>query len=133
MPFSATGSGRLRGTCIPRAFTGKPWPSISATLGRATICDDPAIFRNLRHRVVQSMLEQMYDAKDAAFYDVCQPGSATLRVRTPTIFFPLAAAEIDQKIAARVVETHFDREDGFRVPLPLPSVELRDAAFFAGT
>jgi len=94
--------------------------------------DDPAIFRNLRHRVVQSMLEQMYDAKDAAFYDVCQPGSATLRVRTPTIFFPLAAAEIDQKIAARVVETHFDKQGGFRVPLPLPSVELRDAAFFAG-
>jgi glycogen debranching enzyme len=94
--------------------------------------DDPAIYRNLRHRVVQSMLEQMYDAEDAAFYDLRGPDSETIQVRTPTILFPLAIKEIDQEIAERVIEAHFDREDGFRVPLPLPSVELRDAAFFAG-
>jgi glycogen debranching enzyme len=94
--------------------------------------DDPEIFKNLRRRVVQSMLEQMYDSEDAAFYDVRGPGCEKMRVRTPTILFPLVIAELDQKIAARVVEAHLDRGDGFRVPLPLPSVEPRDAAFFPG-
>lgn len=93
--------------------------------------DDPGIFAERRRRVLRSMLELMYDEEDAAFYDVREPGSEKIRVRTPTIFFPLSL-EIDQRIAERVLAAHFDREDGFGAPLPIPSVELRDAAFFAG-
>jgi glycogen debranching enzyme len=91
--------------------------------------DDPAIFAERRQRVLKSMLELMYDEEDAAFFDV--HGSEKVRVRTPTIFFPLAL-EIDERIAARLLDAHFDRKDGFGSPLPLPSVELRDPAFFAG-
>jgi hypothetical protein len=94
--------------------------------------DDPAIFAERRRRVQKSMLEFMYDEKDAAFYDLREPGSQKLRVRTPTIFFPLALPQLESRIAERVIRAHFDREDGFAAPLPLPSVELRDAAFFAG-
>jgi glycogen debranching enzyme len=94
--------------------------------------DDPAIFTQRRRRVQQSMLELMYDEEDAAFYDLREPGSEKLRVRTPTIFFPLSLKEIDQRVAERVIGAHFDREEAFRAPLPIPSVELRDAAFFAG-
>ena len=94
--------------------------------------DDPAIFAERRRRVQKSMVELMYDEKDAAFYDLREPGSRKLRVRTPTIFFPLAFKELDPGIAERVIQAHFDREGGFAAPLPLPSVELRDAAFFAG-
>ena len=91
--------------------------------------DDPAIFAERRQRVLKSVLELMYDEDDAAFFDV--RGSEKLRVRTPTIFFPLAL-EIDERIAARLLDAHFDRKDGFGSSLPLPSVELRDPAFFAG-
>jgi glycogen debranching enzyme len=91
--------------------------------------DDPAIFAERRQRVLKSMLELMYDEEDAAFFDV--HGSEKVRVRTPTIFFPLAL-EIDERIAARLLDAHFERKDGFGSPLPLPSVELRDPAFFAG-
>jgi glycogen debranching enzyme len=94
--------------------------------------DDPAIFSERRRRVLKSMLELMYDEKDAAFYDLREPGAVKLRVRTPTIFFPLALAELDAKIAERVLEAHFDREQEFSTPLPIPSVELGDAAFFPG-
>ena len=94
--------------------------------------DDPAIFSQRRRRVLQSMLELMYDEEDAAFYDVRGPGSEKIRVRTPTIFLPLLLRELDQRIAERVIEAHFDNEDEFRAPLPIPSVELRDPAFFAG-
>jgi glycogen debranching enzyme len=94
--------------------------------------DDPAVFAQRRRRVQKSMLELMYDEEDAAFYDLREPGSEKLRVRTPTIFFPLAFAELDAGIAARVIEAHFDRDGGLRAPFPIPSVELRDAAFFAG-
>jgi glycogen debranching enzyme len=91
--------------------------------------DDPAVFAQRRQRVLKSMLELMYDEEDAAFFDV--QGSEKMRVRTPTIFFPLAL-EIDERIAARVLDAHFERKDGFGSSLPLPSVELRDPAFFAG-
>jgi glycogen debranching enzyme len=53
-------------------------------------------------------------------------------VITPTIFFPLIAPEVDDGIAARMLERHFDDADGFATPFPLPSVERRDPAFFAG-
>jgi glycogen debranching enzyme len=79
-----------------------------------------------------SMLALMYDENDAAFYDVQEPGARKLRIATPTIFFPLAAPEVPQEIAQRVLDAHFDREDQFGTPCPLPSVERRDAAFYAG-
>jgi glycogen debranching enzyme len=93
--------------------------------------DDPAIFARRRRRVLESMLELMYDEKDAAFYDLRGPGSEKLRVRTPTIFFPLSL-EIDQRLVERVLGAHFDREDEFGAPLPIPSVGLQDPAFFPG-
>jgi glycogen debranching enzyme len=94
--------------------------------------DDPALFAERRRRVLRSMLELMYDEKDAAFYDLREPSSEKLRVRTPTIFFPLALPELDTSIAERVLESHFDREHEFAAPLPIPSLELRDPAFFPG-
>ena len=94
--------------------------------------DDPAIFAERRRRVLKSMLELMYDEKDAAFYDVREPGAEKLRVRTPTILFPLALPELEASIAQRVFAAHFGREHGFSTPLPIPSVELRDASFFPG-
>lgn len=96
------------------------------------IGDDPEPFVQRRRRVVRSMLEQMYDEEAGAFYDVQEPGSKKLRVNTPTIFFPLIAEEIGSDIAQRVLDLHFNKKDEFRVPFPIPSVELRDPAFFAG-
>jgi glycogen debranching enzyme len=94
--------------------------------------DDPAIYATRRRRVLESMLRIMYDADDAAFYDVREPGSHKLRVRTPTIFFPLALGELDAAIAKRIVQTHFDKEGEFRAPFPIPTVELHDPAFSRG-
>lgn len=94
--------------------------------------DDPAIFAERRARVLKSMLELMYDEKDAAFYDLREPGSQKLRVLTPTIFFPLALPELDRDLARGVVERHFGDETEFATPLPIPSVGVRDPAFFAG-
>jgi glycogen debranching enzyme len=94
--------------------------------------DDPSIYAARRRRVLKGMLELMYDEADAAFYDVREPGSQKLRVRTPTLFYPLALPELDPRIAERVLEAHFDNAREFRAPLPVPSVELGDPAFFPG-
>jgi glycogen debranching enzyme len=94
--------------------------------------DDAAIYSARRRRVLESMLELMYDEEDAAFYDLREPGGEKLRVRTPTIFFPLALKEIDQTIAERMMAKHFDNAAEFRTPLPIPSLELRHPAFFGG-
>jgi glycogen debranching enzyme len=98
----------------------------------ALIGDDPAPFARRRRRVARGMLELMYDPEACAFYDVREPGSTKLRINTPTIFFPLAAEDIESDIAARVLDAHFDRDDEFRTPLPIPSVALRDPAFYPG-
>jgi glycogen debranching enzyme len=91
--------------------------------------DDPAIFAERRRRLFESMLRLMYDEEDAAFYDLHEPGSRRIRIRTPTVFFPLAVPEIGQRIAERMLEAHFDREDEFATPLPIPSAALNDPAF----
>lgn len=94
--------------------------------------DDPAIYRARRAQVLASMLRLMYDEEDAAFYDVREPGSEKIRIRTPTIFFPLAIPELDQAVAERVLAAHFDNVDEFATALPLPSVALHDTAFYPG-
>lgn len=93
--------------------------------------DDPAPFAARRRRVLEAMLEKMYDEADGAFYDVCAPGAQKIRIKTPTIFFPLAVRELEPSIAARVL-AHFDDPHEFAASLPLPSVALGDPAFYAG-
>jgi glycogen debranching enzyme len=94
--------------------------------------DDPSVFAQRRARLVDSVMRLMYDGNDAAFYDVEEPGSRRIPIRTPTIFFPLAIGEIDAHIAERVLATHFDRAGEFAAPLPLPSAALDDPAFYPG-
>jgi glycogen debranching enzyme len=94
--------------------------------------DDPAPFAERRRRLIDSMLRLMYDETDAAFYDLHEPGSRPIRIRTPTIFFPLAIPEIDQRIAERMLVAHFDREEEFATALPVPSLALDDPAFCRG-
>ncbi len=94
--------------------------------------DDPEIFAERRRRLVKSMVELMYDAGSAAFYDVQEPGSKQIRVLTPTIFYPLAIEELDRDLAKRVVDAHFDSKSEFAALLPMPSVAMREPAFFPG-
>jgi glycogen debranching enzyme len=94
--------------------------------------DDPLIYRQRRQRVEESMLALMYDEQHAAFYDVKEPGSQKIRINTATIFFPLAAVDISHWLAERVIARHFESRDGFNTPFPLPSVALRDSAFYPG-
>jgi len=94
--------------------------------------DDETRFADRRRRVVDGMLRLMYDERERAFFDVQEPGSRKLRIATPTIFFPLAAPEVPMDVVTAVVAAHFDREDQFRAPYPIPSLERRDPAFFAG-
>src|SRR6185503_18182963 len=70
------------------------------------IGDDPERYARRRRRVLDSMMRLMWDEKDAAFYDVREPGSRKIRIRTPTILFPLLVEELDQAVARRIVETH---------------------------
>lgn len=94
--------------------------------------DDPAVFRQRRERITASMLSQMYDDADAAFYDIAEPGSRKLPILTPTALFPLALEGIPREIIERMLATHFDNKEEFNVPLPIPSVAVSDPAFCAG-
>ncbi|MGE5638534.1 MAG: amylo-alpha-1,6-glucosidase [Clostridia bacterium] len=91
--------------------------------------DDPAPFRERRRRLVQSMLERMYDEQAAAFWDVREPGGERLRVLTPTVFFPLALDGVPPDVAARVLEKHFMDPREFATRIPVPSVAANDPSF----
>ena len=91
--------------------------------------DDAGRFRARRERVVAAMLEQMYDERDAAFYDLREPGGHKLRILTPSSLFPLALPGID--VSQRVLG-HLDDEREFATPVPIPSVAVRDPAFRRG-
>jgi len=94
--------------------------------------DDPAPYRERRRRVARAMLERMYDEESAAFYDLWEPGARKLRILTPSIFFPLALAEIADDIAERVIAAHFSTPREFGTPFPLPSLAACDPAFYPG-
>jgi len=98
----------------------------------ALIGDDPEPFARRRARVAASMLERMYDRDAGAFYDIQEPGSKKLRIDTPTIFFPILIEEIHSDVVACILDAHFDNDDDFGTPLPIPSVARHDPAFFAG-
>jgi hypothetical protein len=100
------------------------------TLARL-IGDDPAPFGERRRRLVESMMALMYDERDGAFYDLHEPGRRRLRVLTPTIFFPLALREVDERVTQRLL-AHFDDPREFNAPLPVPTVALSDPAFYPG-
>ena len=94
--------------------------------------DDPKPYGERRKRLVASMLRLMYDEDRKAFLDVHEPGSRRLPVLTSTIFFPLALEEVPDSVVRDVMAAHWDREDGFRAPWGLPTVEIRDPSFYAG-
>jgi glycogen debranching enzyme len=96
------------------------------------IGDDAERFAARRRRVVESMLRLMYDPQEAAFYDVQEPGHRKLRTLTPTIFFPLAAPEVGDEIASHLLAAHWNRNNEFAAPLPLPSVATGDPSFYRG-
>jgi hypothetical protein len=65
---------------------------------KATTASRKGEIQCAKRRVVQSMLELMYDEKDRAFYDLKKPSSArSACVRTH--FFPLALDDVEQRIA----------------------------------
>ena len=100
----------------------------------ASLCQtmgDPeeAYFRTLADTARESLMSIMYDAEDAAFYDVYGPENRKLKILTPTIFFPLAIEGMDETVARKVLDRHFHNKEEFAAPYPLPSVALNDPSF----
>lgn len=100
----------------------------------AVLCDivgdsDAAVYKNRAKKVTASILEKMYDPKTAAFYDVESHTGRQLKVLTPTIFFPLCLDGIEDKIAEKVLKTHFYNTEEFVSVYPIPSVAMNDPAF----
>ena len=94
--------------------------------------DDPAPFAARRRRVAAAILARMYDERDGAFYDLCEPGGRKLRILTPTALFPLALDEVDDAKAERLVREHFHNPREFATELPMPTVAVDDPAFTPG-
>ncbi|GHB87625.1 amylo-alpha-1,6-glucosidase [Persicitalea jodogahamensis] len=102
---------------------------VLASLCRAVGDSDEGYFRALADRARESLMSLMYDAEDAAFYDVCGPENRKLKILTPTLFFPLAIEGMDRRVAEKVIGRHFHNREEFALRYPLPSVSLNDPSF----
>jgi glycogen debranching enzyme len=102
---------------------------VLASLCQAAGDPEETHFRTLADTARESLTSIMYDAEDAAFYDVYGPKNHKLRILTPTVFFPLAIEGMDRSIAKKVIDRHFYNKEEFAAPYPLPSVALNDPAF----
>lgn len=86
-------------------------------------------FKRLGEQVGRSILEVMYDEKDAAFYDVCGKGNTKIRILTPTIFFPVVLKGLPKEVKEKVVTKHFFNSEEFDTPYPIPSVAKNHPSF----
>ena len=103
----------------------------------ADLCDilgdpDASRYRSRARKVMEAMIEQMYDVESAAFYDIYTRSREKIRVVTPTILFPLVIRDMPRDISDAIVERHVFREEEFAAPYPLPSVATNDPSFDPG-
>lgn len=91
--------------------------------------DDAEKFRDLALKVEHSIVRLMYNEKDAAFYDCYGKNNRQLKVKTPTIFYPLSMETIDRNIIKKVIETHLIGESYFNMDYQLPSVATDEPSF----
>lgn len=93
---------------------------------------DAEKFKSMANKVIQSILQVMYDDASAAFYDVYGKENTKIKILTPTIFFPVVIKEMPEAITKKVVETHFFNKEEFEVPFPIPSVAKNHPSFDPG-
>lgn len=96
-----------------------------------TISNDPdaEYYDRLAKKVIQSILEVMYDEESAAFYDVCGKNNKKIKILTPTVFFPVVINGIPEAISKKVIETHFFNKKEFDAPFTIPSVAMDHPSF----
>lgn len=100
-----------------------------AALCRLAGDEDEKLFLDKARQTEKSILSYMYDAQDAAFYDLAGHRYEKLRIRTGTIFFPVALKNIPVAICKEVLERHLLHKDGFHVSFPVPSLSVDEPAF----
>lgn len=96
-----------------------------------SINDDPdaSLFREQADKVINSIMEIMYDEEDVTFYDVYGRDHRKIKIRTPTIFFPAIIDRIPLDISKGVINAHFFKDNEFATPYPIPSLAVNHPAF----
>ncbi|HSH31352.1 MAG TPA: hypothetical protein VK963_01660 [Candidatus Saccharimonadales bacterium] len=92
---------------------------------------DARRYRQRAEQVGRRLVELMYDAETAAFYDINVTTGRHLQVLTPSIFAPLILSQVTDTVARSVIDRHFSSKQEFQAPFPLPSVATSHPAFFA--
>ncbi|MCM4156614.1 trehalase family glycosidase [Gramella sp. AN32] len=98
------------------------------------LCDmvednDANSYDELANKVEKSILQIMYHEEDAAFYDCYGKDNTHLKVKTPTIFYPLSLETIEKSIVKKVIEKHLIKGEDFNTAFPLPSVAISEPSF----
>ncbi|WP_347158983.1 amylo-alpha-1,6-glucosidase [Pontibacter chitinilyticus] len=83
-------------------------------------------------KTAASILKYMYDASEAAFFDLYGHHFTKLKVHTATIFFPVVLKSVPRDVCRKVLETHLFHQDGFHVQFPIPSLAIDEPAFKPG-
>ncbi len=100
----------------------------------ADLMDDPdaSKYHERAQKVEKSILDVMYNEKDAAFYDCYGKNDTQIKILTPTIFYPVALESIPSDVSEKVMKKHFFKSDEFHTKYPIPSLATNEAAFDPG-
>ncbi|MDT0676976.1 MGH1-like glycoside hydrolase domain-containing protein [Autumnicola musiva] len=90
---------------------------------------DAKAYAELSNKVVDSIMELMYNKEDDAFYDCYGKDNEQIKILTPTIFYPVILDGISEEVRKAVTKRHFFNNKEFQMPYPLPSLAKKEAAF----
>lgn len=80
-------------------------------------------------KVQQAILDKMYNKKDSAFYDIYGKDEKQLKIKTPTIVFPVSLPGMEKEICDNILEKNLLNNQEFAVPYPFSSVSISDPSF----
>lgn len=86
-------------------------------------------FFKYAEQLQSNILKHLYDATDQAFYDLDESRKTLLKVKTPTIFYPLLLDKIPKQVALNVINAHYGDSSGFKTRYPVPSVSTDHPSF----
>lgn len=100
-----------------------------ATMADILKDSDSGQYQSKAEKVLQKMVEIMYDEQDEAFYDVYGRDYKKIKVLTPTIFFPVVIKGLPEEMCKKIIERHLFNKQEFEVKYPIPSVAINDPSF----
>ena len=103
-----------------------------ARLARAVGLEGAEEYEQRYRKTLDALMAKCWDDRRGVFWDLSGAREDQVRVLTFTSLFPLVLPDLDQAVAARLVNDHLLNEQEFWLAYPIPSVAANEPSFDPG-